>query len=158
MSVEIVKEYLAKHNMLDRFMEFSVSSATVELAAEAIGCEPGRIAKTLAFYWKEGCVLIVAAGDTKIDNKKFKQFFGQKAKMLEISDVQLLTGHPVGGVCPFAVGEKASVYLDESLKRFDFIYPACGAPNNCGKFTPQELEEITDCAGWVDVCKGEEIC
>ena len=139
-------------------MEFSVSSATVELAAEAIGCEPGRIAKTLAFYLGEGCVLIVAAGDTNIDNKKFKQFFGQKAKMLEVSDVPLLTGHPVGGVCPFAVSEKASVYLDESLKRFDFIYPACGAPNNCGKFTPQELEEITDCTGWVNVCKGEETC
>lgn len=157
MSVDAVKAHLKKYGMQDRFMEFSVSSATVELAAAAIGCTPGEIAKTLAFYLNEGCLLIVAAGNTKIDNKKFKETFGVKAKMLQAQDVLPLTGHPVGGVCPFAAGEKAVVYLDESLKEFDFVYPACGAPNNCGRFTPQELEEITQCLGWVDVCKGKDV-
>ncbi len=156
MSVNAVKVHLMKYGMLDRLMEFSISSATVDLAAAAIGCTPGEIAKTISLYSDDGCILIVAAGDTKIDNKKFKETFSIKAKMLQAEDVPELTGHPVGGVCPFAVGEKATVYLDESLKRFSYVYPACGAPNNCGKFTPQELERVSECAGWVNVCKGKD--
>lgn len=135
-------------------LEFPVSSATVELAAQALGCEPGRIAKTLSFLVGARAVLIVAAGDAKVDNHKYKAQFGVKAKMLSADEVTELVGHAVGGVCPFAVNEGVTVYLDESLKRFDTVYPACGSSNSAIELTIPELERYSGFAGWIDVCKG----
>ena len=135
-------------------LEFPVSSATVELAAQALGCEPGRIAKTLSFLVGARAVLIVAAGDAKVDNHKYKAQFGVKAKMLSADEVTELVGHAVGGVCPFAVNEGVTVYLDESLKRFDTVYPACGSSNSAIELTIPELEQYSGFAGWIDVCKG----
>lgn len=153
MSVEKVKEYLTPYGMSDRVMEFSVSSATVALAAQAIGCEEGQIAKTLSFHVGDDVVLVVAAGDTKIDNQKFKARFATKAKMLSFDEVEGLVGHAVGGVCPFGVNDGVVTYLDVSLKRFEIVYPACGSSNSAIELTPDELEKVSDCSGWIDVCK-----
>lgn len=140
--------------MEERIQEFDVSSATVELAAAALHCEPQRIAKTLSFMAGERAVLIVAAGDTKIDNAKYKAKFGKKAKMLTPEEVETLVGHAVGGVCPFAVNEGTEVYLDVSLKRFETVFPACGSSNSAIELTIPELEQYSGYTGWVDVCKG----
>lgn len=153
MAIDRVKEYLKKYNMDDKVMEFDVSSATVSLAAEALHCEPGRIAKTMSFILKDGCIVVVTAGDAKIDNKKFKTVFSQKAKMVPAEDVEALIGHPVGGVCPFALKDGVKVYLDESLKRFETVYPACGSPNSAIELTIDELTKISGAENFVDVCK-----
>ena len=152
MSFEKAKAWLVARGFGDRVREFEVSSATVELAAAALGCEGARIAKTLSFKLSDGVVLIVAAGDAKVDNHKFKEKFHQKAKMLTPEEAVDLVGHAVGGVCPFGVNDGVRVYLDESLRRFDIVYPACGSSNSAVKLTPEEL-----CAAsggeWADLCK-----
>ena len=152
MSFEKAKAWLDARGFGDRVREFEVSSATVELAAAALGCEGARIAKTLSFKLSDGVVLIVAAGDAKVDNHKFKEKFHQKAKMLTAEEAVELVGHAVGGVCPFGVNDGVRVYLDESLRRFDIVYPACGSSNSAVKLTPEEL-----CAAsggeWADLCK-----
>ena len=153
MAIEKVRAYLSGYGMDDRIREFEVSSATVELAAKALGCECERIAKTLSFYMDDSAILIVAAGDAKIDNKKFKERFQTKAKMVAFEDVESLTGHAVGGVCPFGINEGVAVYLDESLKRFDTVFPACGSSNSAIELTIEELERVSGFAAWVDVCK-----
>ena len=153
MSIEKVRAYFAQFGMEERIMEFSVSSATVELAAQAVGCAPQRIAKTLSFMVGEHPILIVAAGDAKIDNPKYKAQFSQKAKMLSFDQAAELIGHAVGGVCPFAVNEGVTVYLDESLKRFETVFPACGSSNSAIELTIAELEEHSGFDCWVDVCK-----
>lgn len=154
MSVEAVKEYLKPFGLSGQVLELAESSATVELAAHALGTQPARIAKTLSFLVGEEAVLIVAAGDAKIDNAKYKAQFHQKAKMLTPQQVLELVGHPVGGVCPFAIREGVAVYLDESLKRFETVFPACGSGNSAIQLTIPQLEETSRAAGWVDVCKG----
>ena len=154
MSIEKVKAYFAQYGMQERILEFPVSSATVELAAEALHCEPCRIAKTLSFMVGEKPVLIVAAGDTKIDNPKYKAQFGTKAKMLTPEQAETLVGHAVGGVCPFAVQPGVAVYLDASLKRFETVFPACGSSNSAIELTLPELERYSGYTAWVDVCKG----
>ena len=154
MSIEAVKEFFARRGLADRVREFDVSSATVELAAQALGCEPRRIAKTLSFMGPQGPLLVVAAGDARIDNPKFKARFAAKAKMLTPDQAVELVGHAVGGVCPFAVREGVQVYLDESLKRFDTVFPACGSANSAIELTIPELEACAAPVGWVDVCKG----
>ena len=154
MSVETVKEYLKQFNNADdRVLEFPVSSATVELAAVAAGTEPARIAKTLSFLIGDGCVLVVAAGDARIDNHKFKEQFHVKAKMPSPEQVLELVGHPVGGVCPFAVKPGVDVYLDESMKRFDTVFPAAGSGNSAIELTLDELFRFSGARGWIDVCK-----
>ncbi len=155
MSVEIVRKYFKENNIEKEILEFPVSSATVELAAQAVGVEPARIAKTLSFYTKEkdAAILIVTAGDMKIDNSKFKHFFGMKAKMLTKEDVEPLTGHAIGGVCPFGNPEHTSVYLDISLKRFDTVLPAAGGANTAAEMTCDELEKYSRSKEWIDVCK-----
>jgi len=153
MSVTKVKEFFKQYGMEDRVMEFDVSSATVALAAEAVGCEPARIAKTLSFKAGEQTILIVTAGDTKIDNPKYKAMFHTKAKMLSFDEVEPLTGHAVGGVCPFAVNDGVTVYLDESLKRFETVFPACGSSNSAIEMTMEELEKYSGSTAWIDVCK-----
>ena len=154
MAIEKVKAYFGKYGMEERVQEFDVSSATVELAAAALHCEPQRIAKTLSFMAGERAVLIVTAGDTKIDNAKYKAKFGKKAKMLTPEEVEMLVGYAVGGVCPFAVNEGTEVYLDVSLKRFETVFPACGSSNSAIELTIPELEQYSGYTGWVDVCKG----
>lgn len=156
MAIEKVRDYFAGLGMADRILEFDTSSATVELAAQALGCEPCRIAKTLSFMLEDGAILIVAAGDAKIDNTKYKARFGKKAKMLTPDEVVQLVGHAVGGVCPFAVNPGVTVYLDESLKRFDTVFPACGSSNSAIELSIPELEKYSVLSGWVDVCKGWE--
>ena len=156
MAIEKVKAYFGKYGMEERVQEFDVSSATVELAAAALHCEPQRIAKTLSFMAGERAVLIVTAGDTKIDNAKYKAKFGKKAKMLTPEEVTAFTGHAVGGVCPFGVPQEVQVYLDVSLKRFATVYPAAGSSNSAIEVTPEELERLSRARGWVDVCKGWE--
>ena len=153
MSVERVKSYFKDMGMEERVLEFEVSSATVELAAQALHCEPCRIAKTLSFHVGERVVLIVAAGDAKIDNPKYKAKFGTKAKMLSYEEAEPLIGHAVGGVCPFAVNEGVEVYLDGSLKRFETVYPACGSSNSAIELTIPELEQYSKYVEWIDVCK-----
>ena len=152
-SIEKVKAYFKRVGMEERVMEFSVSSATVALAAQALGCEPCRIAKTLSFFVGGDPILIVAAGDARIDNPKYKARFGTKAKMLTPEEAVTQIGHAVGGVCPFAVNEGVTVYLDVSLRRFSTVFPACGSSNSAIELTPAELEQHSGCAGWVDVCK-----
>ena len=152
MSIEKVKAYFAAAGMAERVMEFEVSSATFALAAQALGCEEARIAKTLSFM-ADGPILIVAAGDAKVDNPRYKARFGVKSKMLTPEDAVTLIGHAVGGVCPFAVNEGVKVYLDESLRRFTTVFPACGSSNSAIEMTIPELEEHSHCEGWVDVCK-----
>ena len=154
MSIERVKEYFASVGLADRVREFDVSSATVELAALALGCEGRRIAKTLSFMGPAGPLLVVAAGDARIDNPKFKAQFGLKAKMLTPDQAVELVGHAVGGVCPFAVNQGVEVWLDESLKRFETVFPACGSANSAIELTIPELERYAAPKGWVDVCKG----
>lgn len=155
MSVEIVRNYFKENGIDKKILEFPVSSATVELAAQAVGTEPERIAKTLSFYTKEkhAVILIVTAGDRKIDNGKFKQFFGMKAKMLAPEDVEPLTGYAIGGVCPFANPDSATVYLDVSLKRFETVFPAAGSGNSAVEMTCEELEQCSKAEEWIDVCK-----
>ena len=156
MSLEAVRKYLKKWDRQEDILEFEVSSATVELAAQALDTEPARIAKTLSFQSEEedGAVLIVTAGDARIDNKKYKEQFGMKAKMLEPDAVLSVVGHAVGGVCPFAIENPAvKVYTDISLRRFDFVYPACGSSNSAIRLSVAELFEMADSQGWVDVCK-----
>lgn len=153
MSIEKVKAYFNEFGIADKVLEFEVSSATVALAAEALGCEEARIAKTLSFAKDEGCILVVCAGDVKIDNPKFKAEFQMKAKMLPHDVVASLCGHAVGGVCPFAVNEGVKVYLDESLKRFETVFPAAGSSNSAIELTIEELEKYAKPEKWVDVCK-----
>lgn len=156
MSIEKVREYFRSKNYEDRIIEFDVSSATVELAAEALNCEPALIAKTLSFKVNDGAVLIVCAGDTKIDNGKFKAQFSTKAKMLTPDEAVEMVGHAVGGVCPFAVNEGVRVFLDNSLKRFETVYPAAGNSSSAVKLSPDELEMLSNAEGWIDVCKLKE--
>lgn len=153
MSIQKVREYLAAYGAADRIMEFDVSSATVELAAKALGCEEGRIAKTLSFVLGDRVILVAAAGDVRVDNRKYKDFFGGKAKMIAREDAERLTGHAVGGVCPFAVNDGVEVWLDESLKRFDTVYPACGSASSAIELTLSELMLFSRAKGWIDVCK-----
>lgn len=154
MAIEIVREYFKQYGIADRIQEFEVSSATVELAAQAVGVEGARIAKTLSFRKDDGCILILAAGDAKIDNHKFKERFGMKARMLSADEVLELIGHAVGGVCPFAVKDSVlGIYLDESLKRFDTVFPACGSSNSAIELTCDELYKYSNANDWVDVCK-----
>ncbi len=153
MAIEKVISYFESVGMADRIKQFEVSSATVELAAQALGCEGARIAKTLSFLVGDAAVLIVTAGDMKIDNPKFKAFFHTKAKMLSPEQVDTLVGHSIGGVCPFAVNEGCRVYLDVSLKRFDIVYPAAGNAASAVELSPDELERYSDCLEWIDVCK-----
>jgi|GEM_PF-49875 len=148
---------LSAFDAADRIMEFSVSSATVALAAAALGTEEARIAKTLSFEEGNGCVLIVCAGDAKIDNRKYKSFFGKKAKMLTPDKALELTGHAVGGVCPFALPDNVPVYLDESLQRFDTVFPAAGTANSAVRLSPEELFRFSQARQWVDVCKLPEV-
>lgn len=155
MSVESVRNYFAENKITKEILEFPVSSATVELAARAVGVDAARSAKTLSFYnrEKDGAVLIVTSGDRKIDNGKFKQFFGMKAKMLSPEDVERFTGHSVGGVCPFGVPAHTGVYLDLSLQRFDTVFPAAGSSNSAVEMTCGELEEASRACRWIDVCR-----
>ena len=153
MSIERVRAYFRERNMEDRVQEFEVSSATVELAAQALNVKGQRIAKTLSFHVDDHVVLIVAAGDAKIANPKYKAQFHTKAKMLSHEEAETLIGHAVGGVCPFAVNEGVDVYLDESLKRFETVFPACGSSNSAIELTIPELEQYSGCDEWVDVCK-----
>lgn len=152
-SIERVREYLRGFDAEDRVLEFSVSSATVELAAQALGCEPGRIAKTLSFMAGDRPVFIVAAGDVRIDNRKFKDFFGAKAKMMTAEQLETLTGLHFGGVCPFALPDTINVYLDVSLKAYDVVYPAAGSENSGVRVSPEELERFSRAKGWVDLGK-----
>lgn len=158
MSMERAREQLEKFGLSNRIKEFNVSSATVDLAAKALGVEPEVIAKTIAVEDKdrEGCILIVAAGNGKLCNQKFKQQFGFKAKMLKFDCVEEKTGHPVGGVCPFGVNEGAKVYLDASLKKFEKVFPAAGTPNTAVELTVEELCRVTGCDKFIDVCKEAE--
>lgn len=156
MSIERVRAYFAQYNMQNRIQEFAVSSATVELAAEALHTEAKRIAKTLSFMVEDKPVLIVAAGDAKIDNPKFKAQFHTKAKMLGFDEVEPLVGHAVGGVCPFGVPDGVEVYLDISLKRFETVFPACGSANSAIELTIPELEQYAGYISWIDVCKAWE--
>ena len=153
MSVEKVKAYFARFGIEDRVREFEVSTATVELAAQAAGVEPARIAKSLSFKLDERTILVVAAGDVKVDNSKYKATFGGKAKMLTAEEVVERIGHAVGGVCPFAVNEGVEVYLDESMRRFETMFPAAGSSSSCIELTLPELERYADTDRWVDVCK-----
>ena len=153
MAIEKVREYFKKYGLEDHIQEFEVSSATVELAAEALQCEPCRIAKTLSFMVNGSPILIVTAGDARIDNHKYKARFEAKAKMLTPEEAETLVGHAVGGVCPFAVNVDVVVYLDESLKRFQTVFPACGSSNSAIELTIEELEKYSAFASWVDVCK-----
>lgn len=154
MSVEKVREYLTPYGVADRMREFEVSSATVELAALAVGVEGARIAKTLSFKVGEDPILIVAAGDAKVDNSKYKHFFGAKAKMLTAEEAVERIGHAVGGVCPFANPEGVETYLDISLRRFDTVFPAAGSSNSAIELTCPELEEYSGSLEWIDICKG----
>lgn len=153
MSIEKVKEYFKTFGIENRILEFDVSSATVELAAQALGCEGCRIAKTISFMVDGGAVLIVCAGDAKIDNAKYKAYFGTKAKMLSYEEASELIGHAVGGICPFATNDGVKIYLDESLKRFETVFPACGSSNSAIELTIPELEKYSNYIDWVDVCK-----
>ena len=153
MSIEKVREFFRREGIEDRIREFDVSSATVELAAQALHCEPKRIAKTLSFSVNGTPVLVVAAGDARVDNRRFKDRFAAKAKMLSADEAVAQIGHAVGGVCPFAVNEGVEVYLDESLRRFRTVFPACGSSNSAIELTIEELERYSSPVGWVDVCK-----
>lgn len=155
MAIEKVRAYFETLGIADRIMEFDTSSATVELAALAAGCEPARIAKTLSFMVEGKPVLVVAAGDAKVDNRKYKDMFHTKAKMLTPEEAETLVGHAVGGVCPFAVNEGVAVYLDESLRRFSSVFPACGSSNSAVELSIAELERYSSgFSMWCDVCKG----
>ncbi len=157
MAIEKVREYFKQFNIENRILEFDLSSATVELAAIAVGCEPEKIAKSMTFNVDNECVMIITAGDVKIDNSKYKAEFHTKAKMLSADEALEKTGHAVGGICPFGVNEGCKVFLDESLKRFEFVYPACGSSNSAIKLTTDELEKYSQYfVKWVDVCKPKQ--
>ena len=157
MSMERAKAHLEKKGLLDRVIEPAVQTATVAEAAAALGCEESHIAKTLSFYHAGGgAILILAAGDARVDNRKFRDTFGQKAKMLAPADVEPMTGHAIGGVCPFGVNDGVRVYCDRSLQRFDYVYPAAGNAHSGVKLTCEELFDAADALQWVDVCKGWE--
>lgn len=158
MAIEKVREYLKTYGMADKILEFSVSSATVELAAEALSCEPKRIAKTLSFQVGDETILIVTAGDARIDNHMYKELFHTKAKMLAFEEVEEKVGHEVGGVCPFGINEDVKVYLDDSLKRFTTVFPACGSSNSAIELNMEELKRLTGehFVSWIDVCKDWE--
>lgn len=157
MSFENVKKYFEEIEMDSKIIELKDSSATVEQAANALGCKPEHIAKTMSFKTKEGPILIVCAGDAKIDNKKYKSVFGQKAKMIPANEVEKLIGHLPGGVCPFAIKENVKVYLDVSLKRFEKVYPAAGNGHSAIELTIKELETISKADSWVDVCNNWQV-
>lgn len=154
MNVETVKQFLAGQGLLAAYREFETSSATVDLAAAALGCEPGRIAKSLTFVTKSGPIMVVAMGTARVDNRKFKDRFGEKASFAKSDQLEELVGHPMGGVCPFAVPATVRLFLDESLKLFDPVYPAAGAPNNAVEISLADLERVTG-ATWVDICRTE---
>ena len=154
MSIEKVRSYLTRYGLDSRILEFETSSATVELAAAAAGCEPARIAKSLSFLVDGKAILVVAAGDAKVDNGKYKAQFGTKAKMLSPDQVVEMVGHAVGGVCPFGINEGVAVYLDSSLRRFETVFPACGSNNSAIELTIPELERLSGSDAWVDLCKG----
>ena len=156
MAIERVKEYFRQYGMEERIIELAESSATVELAAQALGCEPARIAKSLSFMVDEKPTLIISAGDVKVDNAKYKARFGTKAKMLTPEQAETLIGHAIGGVCPFGINEGVTVYLDESLKRFITVYPACGSGNSAIELTIPEMEQYSGYREWIDVCKLKE--
>lgn len=153
MSIESVKEYLSKYNVQNSVIEFTESSATVELAAKALNCKPERIAKSLTFLVENEPVLIVTAGDVKVDNKKFKSEYNVKAKMIPWDNVEDLIGHAPGGVCPFDLKDDVKVYLDESLKRFETVFPAAGSCNSCIELNLKQLEDFTNYIKWIDVSK-----
>ena len=153
MSIEKVKAYLRAQGIDNRILEFKESSATVELAAQAVGCEPARIAKSLSFDLKGESIVVVTAGDMKIAGAKFKAEFDSKPKMMAVDEVEDRIGHAVGGVCPFAIKDGVKVYLDVSMKRFETIFPACGSSNSAIELTPEELERYSSAVSWVDVCK-----
>ena len=153
MSIEKVRAYFRPLGREPEFLEFPVSSATVELAAEAVGVIPARIAKTLSFLVEDGCVLIVTAGDARIDNKKYKAFFHTKARMLTPGQVSAFTGHAIGGVCPFGNPDGVRTYLDVSMRRFDTVFPAAGSSNSAIELTCEELERYSHSLAWVDLCK-----
>ncbi|MBQ8263674.1 MAG: YbaK/EbsC family protein [Oscillospiraceae bacterium] len=153
MSIEKGRAYFRALGMEDRVMEFEVSSATVELAALALGVEGARIAKTLSFKKDDSCILILAAGDARIDNRKFKDYFRMKAKMPTPEEVLSIVGHPVGGVCPFGINDGIEVYLDESLKRFETVFPAVGSGSSAIELNMEELFEYSKALAWIDVCK-----
>lgn len=153
MAIERVKEYFKQYDMEERIIELAESSATVELAAHALGCEPARIAKSLSFMVNDKPILIISAGDVKVDNAKYKAKFSTKAKMLTAEEVETLIGHAVGGVCPFGINDGVTVYLDESLKRFTTVFPACGSGNSAIELTIPEMEQYSGFTEWVDVCK-----
>ena len=157
MSIEKVREYFRGYDMEDKVLEFEVSSATVRLAAIALGTEEARIAKTMSFKKDEGCILVITAGDVKIDYANYRHTFGLKAKMLTPDEVMEFVGHAIGGVCPFAVNEGViGIYIDESVKRFDTVFPACGSSNSAIELTPEELFRYANADAWVDVCKLKE--
>ena len=156
MSIENVREYFRKFNMEDKIIELKESSATVELAARALNCEPARIAKTLSFHLEDCPFLILTAGDVKIDNKKYKEKFGTKARMLSFNEAETLIGHSVGGVCPFGIKEGVKVYLDNSLKRFQTVFPAAGSSNSAIEMNLDELEKYSNSIEWIDVTRERE--
>jgi Uncharacterized conserved protein len=153
MAIEKVREYFKKYNIEDRVIELEESSATVATAAKAIGCKEEEIAKTLAFDVDHNSILVVMAGDTKIDNDKYRKYFSAKAKMLGYDEVESLIGHPVGGVCPFAINQGIKVFLDESLKRFEYVYPACGSSHSAIKLNIVELEKYSNYIEWINISK-----
>lgn len=153
MAFDKAKAWLAQWGLDEKVREFEVSSATVELAAKAVGCEPARISKSLTFKVGEQPIIILTAGDRKIDNHKYKAMFSAKAKMLTPEEVETLIGHSIGGVCPFGIREGVTVYLDESMKRFETVYPACGSSNSAVELTMEELELCSGYTAWIDVCK-----
>lgn len=155
MSFENAKNHLKKYGLEDRIREFSVSSATVKEAAAALHCKEGEIAKTLSFLVEDNPILIVVAGDVKIDNSKYKSTFHKKAKMIPFDEVESFIGHSVGGVCPFGIHDGVKVYLDQSLQKYEFVYPACGSSNSAVKLTIKELEDASNYSKWIDVCKEE---
>lgn len=157
MALEQAKKYLTEKGYADRIIELEESSATVQLAAEALGVEPGMIAKTMSFFQGEQPVLILTEGTARIDNRKYKDTFHIKAKMIPFEEVEEIIGHAPGGVCPFGVKEGIKVYLDESLKRFDTVYPAAGNDHSAVRLTIEDLENAVDSEGWIDVCKEIEV-
>lgn len=157
MSIDKVREYLKNFGYENNIIELQVSSATVELASKALNCECGKIAKTLSFKINDSVILIVTAGDVKIDNAKYKQKFNTKAKMLSLEEAETLIGHAIGGVCPFGINPNIKVYLDESLKKYSTVYPACGSSNSAIELSIDELEKLSDFSEWVNVCKPIEI-
>lgn len=151
MSIEKVRDYFKNYGIEDRVLEFDVSSATVELASKALNCKEEEIAKSMAFELEKNPIIIVIAGDKKVKSSKFKKKFGEKAKMIKIDDLENLVGHNIGGVCPFAVKENVKIYLDNSLKNYEYVYPACGSANSAIKLTIKELEKYSNFVEWIDV-------